>query len=223
MTTTESPKPLNKLEVWVAEHSAPVFAVLAVLIVLAAVAVFYTFQQSGEARDQVNVLKPQVTKVAGAICDQQSLKHTDRATRCAERIRIGLVNCKQVERCRAALLAAITYPPPAKPGASTSPSSTTAITTAPSSKGGGAFQPSNNGHQQPGPSGGQQEGGQEASPAPSGPEGGSGAGQGEESPGNGAQGSQGGESSSGAGVELCVLERTCVGIEVGADPKGILP
>ena len=72
--TTESPKPLNRLEVWVAEHSAPVFAVLAALIVLAAVAVFYTFQQSGEARDQVNVLKPQVVKVAGAICWRASLR-----------------------------------------------------------------------------------------------------------------------------------------------------
>jgi hypothetical protein len=218
--TTESPKPLNRLEVWVAEHSAPVFAILAVLIVLAAVAVFYTFQQSGEARDQVNVLKPQVTKVAGAICDQQSLKHTDRATRCAERIRIGLVNCKRVERCRAALLAAITYPPPAHAGA---PSSTTAITTAPTEKGGATQQPSNHGHQQPGPSGGQQEGGQEASPAPSEPEGGSEGGQGQESPGNGAQGSQDGSSSSGVDVEVCALERTCVGVEVGVDPKGLLP
>lgn len=211
---------LNRVEIWIADHALPVFAVVALAIIAGAVGIFVVFLQAEAAKDQVNVLKPQVTRVNKAICDKQSLNHPQRAERCAARIRVGLVNCRHSQPCRAALLAAITYPPPARP---TAPSSTTATTAAPNSKGGAIQQPSNHGHQQPGPSGGQQEGSQEASPAPSEPKGGSGADQGQESPGNGAQGSQGGESSSGADVELCVLERTCVGVEVGASPKGILP
>ena len=211
---------LNRAEIWIADHALPIFAVLALAIVAGAIAIFVVFSRAGEAKNQVEVLSPQVTKVSKAICDQESLHHRNRAESCAERIRVGLVNCRKVPRCRAAFLAIATYPPPAHPGA---PSSTTATTTAPDQKGGATQQPSNHGHQQPGPSGGQHhEGGQEASPAPSGPpatEGGPPA----ETPGNGAQGSQGGSSSSGVGVEVCALERTCVGVEVGVDPKGLLP
>lgn len=204
---------MNKTERWIADHALPIFGVIAVLIVLGAAAVFYTYQRQGDTAEKVQVIAPQVTKINRAICDRGSLINDVKAKRCAERIRIGLVNCRRVSRCRAAYLALATYPPPAKP-----------TSTTPSSEEGGAIQqPSNNGHQQPGPSGGQQEGGQEASPTPSEPEGGAGAGQGEESPGNGAQGSQDGSSSSGAGVEVCALERTCVGVEVGLDPKGLLP
>lgn len=207
------PKPLNKVEVWVANHAVPIFLVIAVAIVLGAGAVFYTWQKQGDTASEVHVIAPQVTKINQAICDRASLTNGVKAKRCAERIRIGLVNCRRVSRCRAAYLALATYPPPAKP-----------TSTTPSSEEGGAIQqPSSHGHQPPGPSGGQQEGSQEASPAPSAPEGGAGAGQGQESPGNGAQGSQGGSSSSGAGVEVCVLERTCVGVEAGVDPEGILP
>lgn len=204
-------KPLNKLEVWVAEHAVPIFAVIAVAIVIGAAAVIYTYSEQSGIAERVKVLTPQVTRVSKAICDQESLHHLNRARSCAERIRVGLVNCRKVPRCRAAFLAIATYPPPAR---SSAPSSTTATTTAPDQKGGATQQPSNNGHQQPGPSGGQQEGSQEASPAPSEPEGGSGAAPGQESPGNGAQGGQGGSSSSGAGVEVCALE-TCVGVEAG--------
>lgn len=211
---------LNRLEIWIADHAAPIFIIVAALIVAGAIGITVVFLQAREAGDQVNVLKPQVTRVNKAICDKQSLDHPQRAERCAERIRIGLVNCRHSVPCRAAFLAIATYPPPAR---STVPSSTTAITTAPDQKGGATQQPSNHGHQQPGPSGGQQEGSQEASPAPSEPEGGSEADQGQEGPGNGAQASPGGSSSSGAGVEVCALERTCVGVEVGVDPKGLLP
>lgn len=206
MTNAET-KPLNKLEVWVAEHAVPIFAVIAALIVLGAVAVFVTYQEQSSTAERVKVLVPQVTKVSKAICDQESLHHPNRARSCAERIRVGLVNCRKVERCRAAFLAIATYPPPARPGA---PSTTTATTTAPSSKGVMPQQPSNHGHQPPGPSGGQQEGGQGASPAPSGGQGGPGAGQGQETPPNSAQGG----STSGADVEVCAL-KTCVGAEVG--------
>jgi hypothetical protein len=213
-------KPLNKLEVWVAEHAVPIFAVIAVAIVVGAAAVIYTYSEQSGIAERVKVLAPKVTRVSKAICDQESLHHLNRARSCAERIRVGLVNCRKVPRCRAAFLAIATYPPPAR---SSAPSSTTAITTAPDQKGGATQQPSSHGHQQPGPSGGQhQEGSQEASPAPSGPpapERGPPA----ETPGNGAPGAPGGSSSSGAGVEVCALERTCVGVEVGADPKGLLP
>jgi len=209
MTNAET-KPLNKLEVWVAEHAVPIFGVIALLIVVGAVAVFVTYQEQSGIAERVKVLVPQVTKVNKAICDKQSLNHPQRAARCAERIRVGLVNCRHSQPCRAALLAAITYPPPAQP---TAPSGAT-----PRSGGGDAFQPAT-GHQQPGP--GEQpghEGGQDGPPTPSpGPSGPAAAEPGPpaESPGNGAQGSPGGSSSSGPGVELCVLEHTCVGAEVG--------
>lgn len=214
---TTEPKPLNKVEIWVADHAVPIFLVIALAIVLGAGAVFWTWQQQGDTAEQVKVIAPQVTRIDKAICDRASLNHPARARACAERIRIGLVNCRRSSRCRAAYLALATYPPPAR---STAPSSTTATTTAPSSEGGDAVhQPSHQGHQQPGPSGGQQEGGQEPSPAPSpgasvppAPGGGPPA----ETPGNGAQGGQGGSSASGVGVEVCAeLVNTCVGAEVG--------
>jgi hypothetical protein len=219
---TTSDKPLNKVEIWVAERAAPIFGLLVVLILLGAIAVFVTYQRSGNAEDQISVLKPQVTKVAGAICDRQSLRsqHPERAARCAERIRIGLINCRQVPECRAALLAAITYPPPAR-NVKPSSSKTTSPGTTPGDTGGGdAFQPSNHGHQHAGP-GSQPGPSPSPTPAPAEPV----------APGNSGGHSQGNGppitppgQSSGASVEVCALERTCVGVEVGApDPKGLLP
>lgn len=226
------PKPLNRLEVWVAEHSAPIFGCLAVLIVAGAGAVFWTYQRTGDAEQQINVLRPKVAHIVK--CNQSSLVDDKRAAECAARIRIGLINCRRSEPCRAALLAAITFPPPADATApSSGPSSTTA---APATKGGAAQQPSNHGHQQPGPGSPGHHGGpgqgrheeapteaaQEAPPAsspasssspppePSSPA---------ESPVNSAEGG----STSGVGVEVCALERTCVGIEAGLNPKGLLP
>lgn len=210
---------LNRVEIWIADHALPIFAAVALAIILGAVAIFYVFLQAGDAQSQVKVLEPQVTRVNKAICDKQSLNHPQRAERCAERIRVGLVNCRHSSPCRAAFLAIVTYPPKARPG---SPSGTTATTTAPSSKGVMPQTPST-GHQQPGPgspghSGGEHEGqGQGAPPAPSpGPSPAPGAPAAPEAspppetPGNGAQGG----STSGADVEVCALER-CVGAEVG--------
>lgn len=127
---------LNRAEIWIADHALPIFAAVALAIIAGAIAIFVVFLQAGEAKDQVNVLKPQVTRVNKAICDRQSLTHPARAQRCAARIRVGLINCRHVDRCRAALLAAITYPPPAR------------ATSAP--EGGGAQNPSHAG-QQPAP------------------------------------------------------------------------
>jgi hypothetical protein len=223
---TTEPKPLNRFEVWVADRAAPIFGVLVVLILAGAVAVFWTYQRSGTAQHDINVLKPQVTRINKAVCDRRSLEHDARAAACAERIRIGLINCRHSEPCRAALLAAITYPPPAEP--TTKPSSS-AIATAPNSEGGATQPPSNHGHQPPGPGspghhgGGDHHGGEdeaEPSPAPSPaplPSPTSKPAPSSETPANGAQGG----SASGVGVEVCVLERTCVGIDV--DPKGLLP
>jgi hypothetical protein len=205
---------LNKIETWIAEHSIRIFLVIAALICVGAFFAVQAFVQSGQAAREVDVLKPQVTKIvrAAATCSAQTIKEKETSNACAARLRFALIVCRRSAQCRAALLAIVNYPPPAKPVTSTSPSSTAA----PNPKGGAIQQPSHAGHQQPGPSGGQpQEGSQEASPAPSEPEGGSGAAPGQESPGNGAQGSQGGSSPSGADVEVCVLEHTCVGAEVG--------
>jgi hypothetical protein len=223
MTNTET-KPLNKLEVWVAEHAVPVFGVIALAIVIGAVAVFVTYQEQSDTAEHVKMLGPRVTRINKAICDKGSLKSGPRAQACAGRIRIGLINCRKVTRCRAALLAAITYPPPPRGATEPSPGSSR------DTGGGGAQNPSHAG-QQPSPGhpghhgGGNHPSGQEPAPTPSpspspapspspvpspSPM--------PEKPGNGPPGgSPPGHSggSSGPGVELCVLEHTCVGADLG--------
>ncbi|HEX7246428.1 MAG TPA: hypothetical protein VF245_12785 [Solirubrobacterales bacterium] len=208
---------LNRAEVWIADHALPIFGAVALAIIAGAVAIFVVFLNQRDTAHQVNVLKPQVTRVNKAICDRQSLTHPDRATRCAERIRVGLINCRHSEPCRAAFLAVATSPPPARP-----------ISTL--TGGGGAIQqPSNHGHQHPSPGsqpgqghghghGGGHESAPQAPESPPGAEsGGQGGGQapGQERPPAGQGGGQGG-SSSGAGVEVCVeAVNTCVEAEVG--------
>lgn len=217
----------SKAEAWIAEHSIRIFLVIAVLILTGAYFVVSAFLKSGEAAHEVDVLKPQVTKIyaAAAACAPKTIARDGGEERCSRLLTVALRNCRQAPKCRAAFLAILTYPPPAR---STVPSSTAATTTAPDSKGGATQQPSNHGHQPPGPGKGPRGGGDEGeaqetsptpSPAPSAPEGGSGEAPAQESPGNSAEGG----SSSGADVEVCALERTCVGIEVGLNPKGLAP
>lgn len=218
---------VNRIELWIAEHARPIFLVLAALIVLAGAAVIVTYQKSGDTQHQVDVLKPQVTKIvrAAATCSAQTVKEKKTSNACAARLRFALVVCRRSARCRAALLAIVNYPPPARGATEVSPGS------AGDTGGGDALQPpSSHGHQPPGPGsqpghqGNGQGKGQEPSPAPSpgpsappahepGPP--------AETPGKGPPASPGGGSSSGVGVEVCVLERTCVGVEAGQ--KGLLP
>ncbi len=222
------PKPLNRFEVWISEHAAPVFGVLATLIVIGAGAVFYTYQRSSDAQDQVNVLRPRVTMINRAICDARSLESESRARRCAERIRVGLVNCRRYDRCRAAFIAALTYPPPARPDAAST------------AEGGGAQNPSTAGQQPaPGKPGGGDNGGghghgqkpgpkspqpaPEAEPAPAAPDTGSGTGssaspeQGDE-PGDGDDQGEG-SPPAGKGVKACVdlIVSACVDAGLGSD------
>jgi hypothetical protein len=202
---------------WIAEHAAPIFLVIAALIVVGAIGVFVTYQKQGNTADTVTkVLSPQVTRINRAICDQQSLGHRTRAERCAERIRVGLINCRRSTSCRAAYLALATYPPPAKPArGETSPGTSEPSSGSPRDTGGGdAHQPSNNGHQQPAPGKGA-ESPAEPSPAPPAASGGSGAaepGKPAEPPGNGPPAESG---KSGVDVEVCVVEGTCVGVGLG--------
>lgn len=229
------PKPLNSLEVWVADHATPIFLTLAVVILVAAGGIFWTYQKTGNAEDKINVLSPKIAHIVK--CNQSSLVDDKRAAECANRIRIGLINCRRSIPCREALLAAIASPAVPETTA-TSPSPSSSTTTVGATKGGATQNPSTAG-QQPGPGqpghhggdgdqGGAQEG-EEApapvaaapspspapqpapAPAPS-PE-----------PTTGDSGPQTGQetAASGVGVELCVLERTCVGLEVGVPhPKG---
>lgn len=215
---------LNSLEIWIADHAAPIFLVIAALIVAGAIAVFVTYRQQSNTADQVRVLKPQVTRVNKAICDKQSLIHSQRAERCAERIRVGLINCRHSQPCRAAWLALATYPPPAREVSSGSGADT---------RGGAIQKPSNHGHQHPGP--GQQPGHSTPSPspgpAPTGPGASEGApGQTGANPGQsgaeppGQSGANRGQSS-GVGVEVCT-SALCLEAEVGLPdlkPKGLVP
>jgi hypothetical protein len=226
---------LNRLEIWIADHAAPIFLVVAVLIVAGAGMTFYMWQKQGDTAEQVNVIVPRVTKVSRAICDQQSLAHSQRAARCAERIRVGLINCRKVDRCRAALLAVITYPPPARgttPGGRDTPEPSRSPAPSTGDTGGGDAQSPPKAGQQPSPgspgdnNGGQGKGQDPASapaPAPSGPPAPAG-GPPAESPRKGPPAAPGGGSSSGAAVEVCVPRVTCVGADFpDLDPKGLIP
>jgi hypothetical protein len=248
--TEPTPKPLNKVEVWVSNRAVPIFAVIALLIVLGAGAVFFTYERSHDVESEVQRLAPRVVTVSRAICDKQSLDHPARAERCAARIRIGLVNCRHVQRCRAALLAALTYPsrpagvPLESPAteetsrrdrATAEPSSPIAATSpGPSSDssqpgGGDALQPpSNHGHQQEGPAspGPTEEATHEApsavspSPAPAPPQGESPA-TSTETPETAPQPAPTAPKASVPAVSICVLEDTCAGVEIGLG--GLLP
>ena len=207
---------LNRLEIWIADHAAPIFIVVAALIVAGAIGITVVFLQAREAGDQVNVLKPQVTRVNKAICDAQSLNHVQRAERCAERIRYGLVNCRRSPACRAAFLAVATSPPPARgatSGATPARGGHDTSSGSPGDSEGGdaSQQPSNHGSQQPGP--GSQPGQPEAAPTPAPSPGPAEPSPKPETPANGPQGGSGNGSASGAGVEVCAV-KTCVGAEV---------
>ena len=67
---------------------------------------------------EVNDLRPQVTQIvrAAAACNRASLTHPRLAAACAERIRIGLENCRAVPVCRRAA-AVVTLPPSVPVGA----------------------------------------------------------------------------------------------------------
>ena len=208
---------LNRVEVWIADHALPIFGVVALAIIAGAVAIVLVFLQAEDAKDQVSVLRPQVTRVNKAICDKQSLNHAQRAERCAARIRVGLVNCRRSTSCRAAYLALATYPssPPAKPPDRAATSSPEPSPGSSRDTGGGDAQPpSNNGHQQPGPGKGP-EPAAEPSPASPAASGGSGAAEPAkpaETPGNDPPAET---AKPGVDVEACVLGAACVGAEVG--------
>lgn len=246
--TEPTPKPLNRVEVWVSNRAAPIFGVLAFLICLGAVAVFLTYQQSGHAEDEVRVLAPKVAHIIK--CNQRSLVDEKRARECAARIRIGLINCRRVQSCRAAYLALATFPsrpaeaPLESPAteetsrrdrATAEPSSPIATTSpGPSSDssqpgGGDALQPpSNHGHQQEGPAspGPTEEATHEApsavspSPAPAPPQGESPA-TSTETPETAPQPAPTAPKASVPAVSICVFEDTCVGVEIGLG--GLLP
>lgn len=223
------PKPLNSLEVWVADHATPIFLTLAVVILVAAGGIFWTYQKTGNAEDSINILRPKVAHIVK--CNQGSLVDDKRAAECANRIRIGLINCRRSVPCREALLAAIASPAPTEV-------SSTGDTNPPASGAeGGATQNPSTAGQQPGPGqpghhgggdhhateGGDGEEAPAGVPSPSpveepvtAPAPLPGATEGESGPQTGQENA----SPSGVGVELCVLERTCVDLEVGAHPKG---
>lgn len=109
---------LNPVEEWIAEHSIRIFVAVAVAMLVCGGFIFYSLDKQGSTQGQVNALKPQVTQVVheAAICNSKVLYNRRASSDCARRIHIGLTNCRRHPRCRAAFLALLTYPPPARPG-----------------------------------------------------------------------------------------------------------
>lgn len=112
---------LNSTEEWIAAHSVRVFAVMAILMAVGGYMSLKALRAQERVQHDVSVIKPQITKIGRAICDQRSLENKARAARCAEQLRIGLINCRRARRCRAALLAALA-PSPAQGGDAQNPS-----------------------------------------------------------------------------------------------------
>lgn len=63
-----------------------------------------------DSRRDISRTTTRVTRINRAICDQSALSHPERARRCAQRIRIGLINCRVHPACRAAFLANLRPP-----------------------------------------------------------------------------------------------------------------
>jgi hypothetical protein len=110
------PVKINHFEVWVADHAVPVFAVVSVLMVLGAGAFLIVYHQAGEAQREVDILKPQVTKIvrAASVCDTKTIKELKGARACSGRLRFALTACRHDPQCRAAILAIVNYPSPAR-------------------------------------------------------------------------------------------------------------
>jgi hypothetical protein len=124
---------LSLLESWIAEHSIRIFLLIAGIMLLGAGGILLTLLNQESTQHQVDVLKPQVTKIVRAAntCDANALTHKRASRDCATQMRIALVVCRRHPKCQAAFLATLQLPPRV-------------------SRGGGAQNPSNPG-QQPGP------------------------------------------------------------------------
>lgn len=103
---------LNRIEVWILEHSIRLFLAIAVAILLAAGAFLYLVDRQGSAEAQIEVLRPEVTKVfhAAILCEPRSLHHARESRSCARQLEIAFLNCRLYPSCRAILLAAVLTP-----------------------------------------------------------------------------------------------------------------
>jgi hypothetical protein len=110
-----SPTELSPTEAWIAERSIRLFLVVAGLMLLGAAGILLILSNQESTQHQVDVLKPQVTKIvrAGNICDPASLTDHKRSKDCATLLRIALINCRRHPGCRVAFLA--TLRPPLRP------------------------------------------------------------------------------------------------------------
>jgi len=118
---------LNRTEQWIAEHSIRIFAVVAVVMVAAALFTIRLVVEQGEVQEQVDVLRPKVTRVirAASVCNAEALEREDASRACAGRLRIALINCRSHPSCRAAFLATLNVPTAARRGVvSSNPSET---------------------------------------------------------------------------------------------------
>lgn len=187
---------------------------------------------------QVDVLRPQITQInkTASACTPRSLKIPAKAADCAERIRIGLENCRLDPACRRAFLSNLRPPPrPASTPAQAQrqdrslPASTAAGDETgpnpPNGTRGGQGGPTGVGDG--GPKGGDDQGGGAGGPKPAPPaepapdeDGGQGGG----APAEGDQGEdEGGGQQAGsgsAGVEVCALG-SCTNVGVNGSSEGL--
>ena len=123
---------LNPVEQWIAERSIRIFIAVAVVMVAGALFTLKLVVEQSEVQKQVDVLRPQVTRIvhAASVCNARALERKGASEACAGRLRIALVNCRSHPSCRTALLAAL-HPPVVPKGVAPSNPSTTGSQPAP--------------------------------------------------------------------------------------------
>lgn len=103
---------MERLGRWTVEHSGKIFAVIAVSMAIAAGFAIWQIGRQGEIQHQVDVLRPQVTRVIhrASICAPGTLRRISSRRECARLLEIGFRSCRLYPECRAAVLLAIMTP-----------------------------------------------------------------------------------------------------------------
>lgn len=103
---------LNRVETWIAERSTRIFLVIACLMVLAAGFAIWQIARQNHFQEQVDVLRPQVTRIVRRVnaCTKTALTQPARSRECARQLKIAFKSCSMYPACRAAVLSAVLSP-----------------------------------------------------------------------------------------------------------------